>query len=300
MSESELYWTLTREVIEPLKQNPPEVLFHYTSQEGLKGIVQSKTLWATNIHYLNDSSEYTFALDLARQLLMEREKSEKSTAVKQLFERLLGKLERIRTANDYVISLTEEPDLLSQWRAYAPVRGYSIGFPTESIQEKLVTPDFIFCRCVYNPESQRELMAHILDGYVTYFRRVVQDDSPSVESEVVGKTLGMFATITRVAPLIKHESFSEEKEWRIIKTTVNIDAPIRKSDPVLFRTSNAGLIPYNELRLAAKDEQLKIRRLILGPTPEPDRALRAAEDFLISSGIRNVKPEKSRTPYRGW
>lgn len=30
-------------------------LFHYTTLQGFLGIVSSKVIWATNIHYLNDS-----------------------------------------------------------------------------------------------------------------------------------------------------------------------------------------------------------------------------------------------------
>ncbi|MFO1205708.1 MAG: hypothetical protein U1E63_08295 [Burkholderiales bacterium] len=33
-------------------------LYHYTTAEGLKGIVESQQLWATNIAYLNDAEEH--------------------------------------------------------------------------------------------------------------------------------------------------------------------------------------------------------------------------------------------------
>ena len=33
-------------------------LYHYTSAEGLQGIIQSQQLWATHIHYLNDHKEF--------------------------------------------------------------------------------------------------------------------------------------------------------------------------------------------------------------------------------------------------
>lgn len=38
--------------------SPPPILHHYTTQEGLLGIVESKSIWATNIYYLNDAAEY--------------------------------------------------------------------------------------------------------------------------------------------------------------------------------------------------------------------------------------------------
>ena len=50
----------------------PEILYHYTSQTGLKGMLNKKTIWASKIHYLNDSKEFALALKLARNELTER------------------------------------------------------------------------------------------------------------------------------------------------------------------------------------------------------------------------------------
>lgn len=35
-----------------------DILYHYTSLSGLKGIVETGKIWATNILYLNDSEEF--------------------------------------------------------------------------------------------------------------------------------------------------------------------------------------------------------------------------------------------------
>ena len=45
----------------------PEYLYHYTSQKGILGILQTNKLWMTNILYLNDSSEFTYTLDKERE-----------------------------------------------------------------------------------------------------------------------------------------------------------------------------------------------------------------------------------------
>ena len=66
---------LTMSAIEKLlSQRPSAILYHYTSPAGLLGIVKSRSLWASGIHYLNDSSEYRHAVgvlqDCARRPLM--------------------------------------------------------------------------------------------------------------------------------------------------------------------------------------------------------------------------------------
>ena len=40
-----------------INYDKPKILYHYTTMDGLKGIIASKSLWATKIQYLNDASE---------------------------------------------------------------------------------------------------------------------------------------------------------------------------------------------------------------------------------------------------
>jgi hypothetical protein len=40
---------------------PPELVYHYTDAAGLLGIISSGTLWATDIEFLNDAQELTYA-----------------------------------------------------------------------------------------------------------------------------------------------------------------------------------------------------------------------------------------------
>src|SRR6266540_1307643 len=42
----------------------PAEVFHYTTVDGLRGIVESGKLWATEVGYLNDASEYVHANDI--------------------------------------------------------------------------------------------------------------------------------------------------------------------------------------------------------------------------------------------
>jgi hypothetical protein len=44
----------------------PKSLFHYTTAEGLYGILNSKRLWASHIFYLNDAMEFKYAVKLLK------------------------------------------------------------------------------------------------------------------------------------------------------------------------------------------------------------------------------------------
>lgn len=52
-----------------LKQLPPPVLFHFTTPKGLIGIAKSKTIWATDIRFLNDKKEFQHSLDITHSII---------------------------------------------------------------------------------------------------------------------------------------------------------------------------------------------------------------------------------------
>jgi RNA:NAD 2'-phosphotransferase (TPT1/KptA family) len=55
-----------------LQEPPPDVLYHYTSMEAAISIVKNTAIWATDISYLNDSSEYHKVLQAIRRRLDHR------------------------------------------------------------------------------------------------------------------------------------------------------------------------------------------------------------------------------------
>ncbi len=44
-------------------------LYHYTTQDGLRGIIKSRSLWFTNIFYINDASEFNYIFKLVQEEL---------------------------------------------------------------------------------------------------------------------------------------------------------------------------------------------------------------------------------------
>jgi hypothetical protein len=95
--------------------SPPTALYYYTTSNGLLGILDSDALWASKIHYLNDSTEFELALSLATRVLREKLKAKSSDPEK--VRCLLDNIPTIARVNVCVASLSEKRDLLSQWRA---------------------------------------------------------------------------------------------------------------------------------------------------------------------------------------
>jgi len=53
-----------RETITPKQMPPRGLLYHYTTADGLKGIIEKNELWATSAYFLNDSAEITYGYGL--------------------------------------------------------------------------------------------------------------------------------------------------------------------------------------------------------------------------------------------
>jgi hypothetical protein len=51
------------------------LLYHYTTQEAFLSIVTTRKLWASSIYHLNDSTEISYAMSLATNVLNTRTES---------------------------------------------------------------------------------------------------------------------------------------------------------------------------------------------------------------------------------
>ncbi len=113
-------------------EQPPNLLYHYSSAEGLLGIIQSRQLWATNALYLNDTSEISDALEVFR--------SELESVPLNLGEMAgflsqgIPEYSEQAPLDHFVVSFCEGGDLFSQWRGYGSQgTGYSIGFHSSAL-----------------------------------------------------------------------------------------------------------------------------------------------------------------------
>jgi hypothetical protein len=102
--------------------------------------------------------------------------------------------------------------------------------------------------------------------------------------------------INAAAPLYKHASFSEEREWRFtLSRNINFDH-LPNED---FRVGKSTLIPFIPVSLDKYRDQA-IREVIIGPTPNMDLSVRALRQFINSKEMVNVSVRPSIVPYRPW
>jgi hypothetical protein len=275
-------------------RQPPDKLYHYTSVEGVAGILRTKAVRATVVHYLNDAQEFRHAFGVARGVMADKLTISSNNDLASLFAHLSNSLERIEHIRIAVFSLTEEGDLLSQWRGYCePGGGYSLGFSPAFLRPFLNDHGFFLAPCIYDDTGHRALVEEVVDNVSLAFRQVRQDSGAPFE-ELKDKMLpGFFALFSRIAPMIKHRSFAEEREWRIVSGLIADDSP-----HLGHRLGRSMLIPYFELPLQANASRFRVEEIVVGPTQHQYIAMNSLTSLLSREGVQWQAVRPSHIPFR--
>ena len=142
----------------------PTTIYHYTTAEGLAGILKEGALRATNFSFLNDPSEVQYGKEFALRFLETSDDSPRGPYT-DLINQIRLALEAKVVSESYVACFSALVDDLSQWRAYgmAATERYCIGFDGATIAKIFNTqPGGRFARILYNPKTQRQLLNSIL------------------------------------------------------------------------------------------------------------------------------------------
>lgn len=281
-----------------LNRRNPSTLFHYTTPSGLLGISNSKNIWATDIRFLNDKKEFQHSLDITHSIVDElfkvNDKPEKLEGINYEFiEYLRFTLRRTWSPEVYVASFTEEGDLLSQWRGYCPKGGFSIGFYFDSLFQVAQKHDSDLLPCVYDFKIQNQILEELLLLHSKKYDEALKDNNQT-DSDKLAKTIStdFILSLFALAPMLKHESFKEEKEWRIVSSRLRVMPEIK------FRANESNIIPYIEMSLCQSEEEINFKKIFLGPSSSNQFSKKSVMQLLKKNRIPEHAIRLSMTPYR--
>ena len=263
-----------------LTQNPPEKLYHYTSGEALIEIIDSQYLFATERSYLNDPQEFSWGLKRLQATLNDNVmKNYSSDFVVQMniaLDELQNSKERL-----FVLSLSANPDLLSQWRAYADDgKGVAIGLDANVIRSRAGFHEFVwgsdnlekmpkkFCftyhlfPVVYSQSDLNDFQIKFLNAAHVYWENL---NNLGISMSDVLLLFNHFIQyrIREFLLSFKNPGYKEECEWRIVT------AASASSEKISYRYGPFGVTPYVKVNLSAKNDlpnfKLPITEIQVGP-----------------------------------
>jgi hypothetical protein len=286
--------------------SPPNLLYHYTSQAGLIGILRESEIWMTHTQYLNDQQEFNHAVDFVRGEINKRMPTA-STEERSVLDEMRDNVSPDASSiNVCVCCFSEDGDSLSQWRAYGEaLGGYSIAFTGQFLSNLAAHEGFALAQCIYEDSRKAAIVRDFVEAIL---REILNNRTPDKSRDddyhwSSGGNLGVY--LNRIAPVFKDYAFRHEREWRIISRPLSCTRPGFE-----YRAGKSMIIPYYKLPIANRAENVgetRLHSVMIGPTPNMVQAKRAVGSLLASQHLANemtpggpVQVFASSVPYRSW
>lgn len=249
-----------------------DLVYHYTSIDAVcDGIIteQGLSFRLTHYAYLNDRREFYLGRDLFRQRLKGSVRDYVNLMEKE---------------SHYILSLSHKKDFLPMWSMYGRNgNGIMLSLTSDMIYKSTggVLMDCMYCDEKFNfgKLEDEQYIQSCIKVYET-----IKGKHGCIEQaqEHLHKKLN------EVVPLIKSDYFAYEEEARLV---IASDTQRREK----YRSTGNIIIPYVLVTLP----KASLKRIMIGPTLDTERAKRSLRMFLDSKGYSNVKIDVSKAPYRG-
>lgn len=288
---------IEKELNELLEGKLPHKLFHYTNLNGLIGILDTSELWLSNMYFLNDKNEFELGLKFViEQLESYKDGFSVLKPTKYFIEALEKAIDFIKEQDSpYILSMTTNNDLLSQWRGYTNNGvGVNIGFSNKFFEEN----NLKVYKCIYEVEKQKEIINHILTQSIFMFIGITNSqgifkDSEEIEHSQYNEAVNIAGKyfIDRTVffcSLIKDKSFIEEDEWRLLL--------YNEKSEINFLNKGNYFRPYKKIKIKNLNES--IIEVIMGPNSQEQLCELSLKMLFNKYNIEIEKLKQSEIPYR--
>jgi len=279
-------------------------LYHYTSSNGLFGIIDSCELQCTNASFLNDPTEKKYFDSVLKEVIS------KNSACANIYKILNNSSVVSHIVNPfehYIISFCKNKDSLSMWNYYSKGNGYNLGFNIESIIKRnndkfhlIKKVDLIYSRLEqlssleryilnYKDKSEKYLQ---LKNEITFAEqngdRIKYDIANYEQSNcLIDFSEGLFEMQLK----FKNEAYKNEKEVRLIVSQWEPEGLISS-----HKISSTGIIiEYVSLELNLLEDLTSITT-----NPLSNELHKLGLSKFLNSKIENKKIDinKSEIPFR--
>jgi len=255
-------------------------VYHYTNLNALINILNSKSIWLTAFHQLNDLSEGRLLFEEIIRHLKVKQVNKIEIKLRKLFNKIIE--------NAYVVSFCSYGNKLSQWRGYGNI---NVGFNYELISngqyfivdkngKHHYTSGLFFSKCDYiNPFEKQSLEIRIEESLNNFkdLENANIEDFSVFQYNALKLGLILFP--------VKHIGFLEESEYRAVHYLWNV-------------------LPFNhpckdKLFIKLLFDTENVKRIVVGPSVEQpmisDKIIAYIEEN--NSIYGNVEVYNSKIPY---
>lgn len=275
----------------------PSVLFHYTGQAGLLGIIERSEFWCTKVQYMNDATEFGRALEIARgkltTMIAEIPDDIPNLSRRAACHEFLRLLDGLEEVNLFAVCFCEDGDLLSQWRGYSGGgQGYAIGFDVEMLCHSIEARQFTLGKCIYDPAIQDAIVEQAI-------MRCLEDELAFPPRTNRGFRGPLARILFQCGVFFKEPSFSEEREWRLVSSLVWFN-----DQQLCFRPGRSMIVPYYRLPFEPQGG-LPVRSVVVGPCPHMQLSQWSVKALMMKNGVRGSLygqeiTAASKIPFRDW
>lgn len=273
-------------------------VYHYTSAAALAGILSSRAVYCTDYRQLNDTTELGTGFEVLEAVIAAR--AEDAGISSDDINDTLDHLAVLRRASMHMsmfaASFSFHGNDLTQWRAYAPHHGVSIGFNLKALERIAKAQHFVHGPVRY---LGAPFFQEFMDGQLAEMKKGLAEsvakqlalrneggDQPPdvVDISMASQRSGNLERwIGEVAGLVKNPDFRSEEEWRCV--FVHRLNTIQPQKPIQYRGSGPKMVRFVTLDLSQVDLGELIQGVFIGPGLGGNETFRITTDLLNQMGV---------------
>ncbi len=278
-------------------------LYHYTTADGVRGIVENREFLATKSDFLNDKLEFQYAVEVVERLTEKYIVNE--SLRERFFSALKTEIDRIGIITPscttdgehdedalsfYVVSFSKLQNNALLWAEFTDFRGYCLEFDYEKLVEGFQNRVFLHGTVIYDEEEQ---MNGLLESLLACIHNLMEEGAkdlagffeeeadPSEESLM--KLVAEMSVVCSVyAMFFKKNFFEGEEEYRFVFP------PLIKrfgTSKPKFRLRDQIFLPYIMVEYERERENVPLESVMVGAKNNSDIAVRGMRYFLRTQGI---------------
>lgn len=274
--------------------NPDDVVWHYTSGPSLLSILDSGTLYSTQVSCLNDATEIAYSAEKLRSALTELLPGLAPGSPAALFAARYVELLRHNPDSpshapiEYFVSCFSSLfDDLGQWRTYAGGEGgYALGFRVGS----LVGIDYsLVAKVNYDPGDHETLAKEAAAATLKFY-----GEGPAGDLDWDNKFLATWdKSLSYLSPLFKDPGFAQEQEIRIVHELQESEYTQQK-----FLQKRSLLSRHLPLTFPISGPRLPLKEIMIGPCRHRRITQVTIGTILKARGYPEIPVTFSKLPYQ--